>query len=187
VIAARERFCRRMRSWSVSRLVFVDESGINLSQTRAQAWAPRGDRVTDHIPGRRESYSVIAALRADGVVAPMILPGAMNTDSMLAWVQQVLAPTLRRGDIVVWDNVGFHNVPEVIEAVRRRGARVEFLPPYSPELNPIEETWSKMKSILRKAKARVIDALVLAVDDALSAVSESDCAGWFMHAGYAAK
>jgi transposase len=175
-----------MRRWSVSRLVFVDESGVNLSQTRAQAWGVRGERVTDHIPGRRETYSVVAALRAEGVVAPMVLPGAMNTDSMLAWVQQVLAPSLRPGDIVVWDNVGFHNAPEVLDAVKQRGARVEFLPPYSPELNPIEEAWSKVKSILRTAKARVAEALVLALDDALSAVTESDCAGWFTHAGYAA-
>ncbi len=187
MIAARERFRSRMRRWSVSRLVFVDESGVNLSQTRAQAWGARGERVTDHIPGRRETYSVVAALRTGGVVAPMVLPGAMNTDSMLIWVEQVLAPALRPGDIVVWDNVGFHNAPEVIDAVKRRGARVEFLPPYSPELNPIEEAWSKVKSILRTAKARVVDALVVALGDALSAVTKSDCVGWFTHAGYEAK
>lgn len=187
MIAARQRFCRRMLRWPVSRLVFVDESGVNLSQTRAQAWGPRGERVTDHIPGRRETYSVVAALRTHGVVAPMVLPGAMNTDSMLAWVHQVLAPALRRGDIVVWDNVGFHNAPEVIAAVQSRGARVEFLPPYSPDLNPIEEAWSKVKSILRAAKARARDALIGALDDALSAVTQSDCDGWFRHAGYTAK
>ena len=173
-----------MLRWAFPQLVFVDESGVNLSQTRSQARAPRGERVTDEIPGRRETYSVIAALRSTGVFAPMVLPGAMNTDSMIAWVEQVLAPKLRRGDIVIWDNVGFHNAPEVAKAVERRGARIEFLPPYCPELNPIEEGWSKMKSILRAAKARVAEALIQALDDALSAISRSDCRGWFKHAGY---
>jgi transposase len=141
----------------------------------------------DHIPGRRETYSVIAALRSTGVFAPMLLPGAMNTDTLLAWVEQELAPTLRRGDIVVWDNVGFHQSPDVAALVKKRGARIEFLPPYSPDLNPIEEAWSKMKSFLRVAKARAADALVAALDDALSAISAADCTGWFNHAGYAEK
>lgn len=117
----------------------------------------------------------------------MLLPGAMNTDTLLAWVEQELAPTLRRGDIVVWDNVGFHQSPDVAALVRKRGARIEFLPPYSPDLNPIEEAWSKMKSFLRVAKARAVDALVAALDDALRAISAADCAGWFSHAGYAEK
>ncbi len=163
-----------MLRWPLRRLVFIDESAVNLSQTRAQAWTPRGQRIAEQIPGRRETYSVIAALRSTGVVAPMVLPGAMNTDAMLAWVGQVLAPKLHRGDIVILDNVGFHK-------------RVEFLPPYSPELNPIEEAWSKMKSILRAIKARFADALILALADALSAISPLDCAGWFRHAGYATK
>lgn len=187
MIVAREQFARRMLRWPFRRLVFVDESGVNLSQTRAQAWAPRGERVVDHIPGRRETYSVIAALRSTGVFAPMVLPGAMNTDALVAWVDQELAPQLRSGDIVVWDNVGFHNSPEVASLIRKRGARVRFLPPYSPELNPIEEAWSKMKSILRSAKARAAEALVRALDEALGAISSADCAGWFTHAGYAVK
>ena len=176
-----------MRRWQFQRLVFIDESGVNLSQTRAQAWAPRGERIAEQIPGRRETYSVIAALRSTGVFAPMVLPGAMNTDALLAWVEQVLAPKLRRGDIVIWDNVGFHNAPEVAGALKKRGVRIEFLPAYSPELNPIEEAWSKMKSILRAAKARVAEALIQALDDALSAISATDCSGWFEHAGYATK
>jgi transposase len=185
VIAARERFSRRMLRWPFRSLVFVDESGVNLSQTRAQAWAPRGQRIAEQIPGRRETYSVIAALRSTGIIAPMVLAGAMNTDALLAWIEQVLAPQLRRGDVVIWDNVGFHNAPEVAKAVKKRGARLEFIPPYSPEFNPIEEAWSKMKSILRAAKARAADALVDALDDALSAISPTDSTGWFRHAGYA--
>jgi len=187
VIAARELFSRRMLRWPFRQLVFVDESGVNLSQTRAQAWAPRGERIAELVPGRRENYSVIAALRSTGVFAPMVLPGAMNTDALLVWVEQVFAPSLHRGDIVIWDNVGFHNAPDVAKAVRRRGARIEFLPPYSPELNPIEEAWSKMKSVLRVAKARAAEALVDALDAALSAISANDCTGWFTHAGYVAR
>jgi transposase len=185
VIAARERFGRRMLRWPFRRLVFVDESGVNLSQTCTHAWAPRGERIAEQIPGRRETYSIIAALRSTGIIAPMVIPGAMNTDALLTWIEEVLGPHLHRGDIVIWDNVGFHNAPEVAKAVRKRGARVEFTPPYSPELNPIEEAWSKMKSILRVAKARAAAALVVALDEALSAISPVDCTGWFRHAGYA--
>jgi transposase len=173
-----------MLRWSSRHLVFIDESGVNLSQTRAEARAPRGERVVDHVPAHWESYSVIAALRCTGIVAPMVLRGAMNTDALRAWVQDVLAPQLRPGDIVVWDNVGFHTDPEVALALADRGARLEFLPPYSPDLNPIEEAWSKMKSILRVAKARAFDALVHALDSALGAISPADCVGWFKHAGY---
>ncbi len=175
-----------MLRWAMRKLVFIDESGVNLSQTRTEARAPRGERVVDHVPGRRwETYSIIAGLRSTGIVAPMVLPGAMNTESLRVWVQTVLAPELKRGDIVVWDNLGIHTDPDVAAAIAARGARLEFLPPYSPEFNPIEEAWSKMKGILRTAKARTVDALVQAVGEALEAISATDCLGWFKHAGYA--
>jgi transposase len=187
VIDARERFQRRMRRWPADKLVFVDESGVNFAMTRSLAWGPRGERVTDDVPaGRWETYSVIAALRAKGVTAPMVLRGAMDTESMRAWVRTELAPTLRRGDIVVLDNVSFHDDPEIAELIGQRGARLEFLPPYSPDLNPIEEAWAKVKTILRAAQARVFDALLWALDEALSAISSQDCQGWFQHAGYRA-
>jgi len=177
-----------MPCWSRDRLIFVDECGVNLSLTRAVAWAPRGERVTDYVPGRRwETYSIIAGLRNDGVIAPMVLPGAMNTEAMRAWARDVLAPHLRPGDIVIWDNLSIHDDPELAKLIRSRGARLEFLPPYSPELNPIEEAWSKLKSTLRVAKARLFDALVQAIDEALHAISPADCLGWFEHAGYLRK
>jgi transposase len=176
-----------MLRWPFHKLVFIDESGVNLSLTRANARAPRGERVVDHVPGRRwDNYSVIAGLRSTGIIAPMMLRGAMNTDALLVWVREVLAPELRQGDIVVWDNLRIHMDPEVAAAFAKRRARLEFLPPYSPDLNPIEEAWSKMKSILRSAKARVADALVQALDDALTSISAKDCRGWFKHAGYVA-
>ena len=175
-----------MADWAASKLVFIDESGINLALTRSEARAPRGERVVDYVPGRRwETFSVIAALRTDGIVAPMLLPGAMNTEALRAWVHQVLAPELRRGDIVIWDNLGIHDDPEVRQMIAACGARLEFLPPYSPDLNPIEQAWSKMKAVLRTAGARVSEALLQALDDALTSITSSDCHGWFRHSGYA--
>jgi transposase len=175
-----------MRRWTPRQLVFVDESGINFALTPTRARAPRGERALDDVPGGHwETYSVVAALRSTGIVAPMMLSGAMNTASLLVWVQEVLAPSLNRGDIVVWDNLRIHKDPEVCTAITSRGARLEFLPPYSPELNPIEEAWSKMKSFLRLAKARTFDALLQALGEALETISPADSAGWFKHAGYA--
>jgi transposase len=188
VIAEREFFEKRMQMWPADKLVFIDESGVNLALTRAQAWGPRGERVVDHVPaGTWQTYSVIAGLRrGKGVIAPMLLRGAMDTAAMRVWARDVFAPLLKRGDIVIMDNLGIHNDPEVIDAIRARGARVEFLPRYSPDLNPIEPAWGKMKSMLRAAKARVFETLVWAVDEALSAITPKDCRGWFQHAGYAA-
>lgn len=187
MIAAREFFQKRMQMWPIDNLVFIDESGVNLALTRTQAWGPRGERVVDHVPARTwEMYSVVAGLRKSGIIAPMIIRGAMDTAAMRAWARDVLAPKLRRGDIVVLDNLGIHDDPEVLEAITRRGARIEFLPPYSPDLNPIEPAWGKMKSMLRAAKARVFETLIWAVDEALSAITPNDCRGWFQHAGYAA-
>jgi len=185
VVLARRLFRLRLQRWQRRRLVFVDESGINLSFTPTYGRALRGERVVDDVPaGRWETYSVIAALRSSGIVAPMVLRGAMDTAALRAWVQSTLAPELRQGDIVVWDNLSIHEDPEVAEMIAMRGARLEFLPPYSADLNPIEEAWSKMKSVLRRIGARTLDALLAAVAEALEAISPIDCNGWFRHAGY---
>lgn len=174
-----------MLHWRHSQLVFVDESGINLAMTPTRARAPRGERIVDRVPGGTwETYSVIAGLRCSGVVAPMMLPGAMNTEALLTWVHRVLVPTLLPGDIVIWDNLRIHKDPAVAAAITHAGARLEFLPPYSPEFNPIEEAWSKMKALVRVAKARTTDHLLAALGEALSAISAGDCLGWFLHAGY---
>ena len=187
VIAERELFQKRMQMWPADKLVFIDESGVNLALTRTQAWGPRGERVVDHVPaGTWETYSVVAGLCRKGVIAPMLLRGAMDTAAMRVWARDVLAPHLKRGDIVVMDNLGIHADTEVIEAIESRGARVEFLPRYSPDLNPIEPAWGKMKSMMRMAKARVFEKLVWALDEAMSAITSKDCRGWFKHAGYAA-
>jgi transposase len=166
----------------------VDETGVNLSLTRAEGWAPRGERLVDHVPGRRwESYSLIAALSSVGVHAPMLLPGAVDAAAFRVWVRDCLAPHLQRGDIVVWDNLAVHADAQAREHVEARGARVEFLPPYSPDFNPIEPSWSKVKSVLRGLAARTWDALVGSAGKALQAITSSDCEGWFGHCGYPVK
>lgn len=174
-----------MRRWPVDKLVIVDESGVNLAFTRKEAWGPRGERVVDDVPhGRWESFSVVAALRTTGIAVPMLLRGAFDGPATRVWVREQLAPTLRPGDIVIWDNIGIHDDQEIAETIAARGARLEFLPPYSPDLSPIEPAFSKMKAWLRAAKARVADALVSALDEALSAITPQDCLGWFRHCGY---
>jgi len=179
-------FCQRRQRWRSKRLWFVDESGVNLALTRTSGWAPRGERLVDHVPGRRwETFTLIAALSLDGVHAPLLLPGAMNTEAMRVWTRECLAPLLQRGDVVVWDNLGIHDDFEVRLAVEGAGARLEFLPPYSPDFNPIEQAWSKTKANLRRLGARTWRRLVSAVGDALHAITPTDSAGWFRHCGYA--
>ena len=185
VVEARQRFFRRMLWWHNRSLVFIDESGVNLSQTRAEGRAPRGQRLVDAVPGGRwENYTIIAGLRESGIIAPMMLPGAMNSERLRTWVRKSLAPALKRGDIVVWDNLSIHNDSQVAALIEQRGATLEFLPAYSPDLNPIERAWSKMKTILRKLKARTRDALTNALGTALHAITKQDCLGWFKHSGY---
>lgn len=185
VVESRRRYEEDMVAWDTKRLVFVDESGVNLAMTRANARAPSGERVIDHVPGGRWSnYSVIAGLRSDGIIAPMLLPGAMNATSLRTWVVEVLCPSLRRDDIVIWDNLSIHTDPIAACAIAERGAWLHFLPAYSPDLNPIEKAWAKMKSILRSLRPRKWRRLVTAVQRALLAIDDNDAQGWFSHCGY---
>src|SRR5262249_49667642 len=150
-----------------------------------EAWAPRGERAVDHVPGRRwETFTLIAALRFDGVHAPMLLPGAMNALALRTWVRNSLVPLLRNGDIVVWDNLGIHDDYEVRLSIEAAGARLRFLPPYSPDFNPIEQAWSKTKAVLRRLGARTWRRLVDAVSQALHSITPLDCIGWFENCGY---
>lgn len=168
-------------------MIFVDESGVNLSMTRSVAWAKVGERALDDVPGDRWSnYSVIAGLRASGIVAPMIVPGAIDGQAMLQWVSRCLAPELNPGDVVIWDNLSVHGDARLRGPIEGRGAGLVFLPPYSPDLNPIEQAWSKTKSILRKLRPRRWKRLLSALSMALKAITGTDAIGWFKHAGYAA-
>ena len=182
----RGAYRRTTRVLDLSRFKFVDEAGVNLALTRLFGRAPKGRRVSDSVPQNYgENVTMLGALSVSGVEALMTVNGATDGDIFLVFVRQVLSPTLRKGDVVIWDNLGAHRSQVVREAVEQRGARLIFLPPYSPDLNPIERCWSKIKTALRAAKARTREALEAAIKQALAAVTESDARAWFEHCGYA--
>lgn len=167
------------------RLKFLDEAGSNLAMTRLYGRAARGVRVFDSVPQNYgENITMLACLSETGLSAPMTIEGAVDGAVFLAYVREVLAPTLLVGDVVVMDNLGAHKVKGVSEAIEARGATVIYLPPYSPDLNPIEKCWSKIKTYLRAAKARTRQTLEQALKEALLLVTEKDAQGWFASCGY---
>jgi transposase len=167
-------------------LYFIDESGTHLGMTRLYGRAAPGERVVEATPGYSgPHYTVIAALSLRGVSAPFVFEGNTNAPTFETYVAALLAPTLRPKDIVIMDNLSAHKHDAIRTLIEACGATVEFLPPYSPDLNPIEKCWSKVKAWLRKAKARTFDDLVDALAAALRAVSKTDAAAWFAHCGYA--
>ena len=169
-----------------SRLLFLDESGVNLSMAREYAWAPSNERAVGFVPKNwGQSMTVAAALSPDGIIAPLLLEGSMNGPTFHAYVEQFLAPELRSGDLVIMDNLGAHKPLGIRALIEATGARLLFLPPYSPDFSPIELAWSKMKAILRKLAARTRGQLLPAVARALRAISPEDARGWFGHCGYA--
>ncbi len=181
----RRAFRRKAKIWDINQLLFVDEMGSNVSLARLYGRAEPGQRVVDTIPAARgENLSTIGALALDGVRAVMSIPGAVDGEVYQVFVQQVLAPRLRVGDIVFMDNVPTHKMVTIQEAITAVGARVEFLPPYSPDLSPIENLWSKVKAILRAIGARTMRGLMAALKKALGAVTPNDILGWFKHCGY---
>ena len=166
-------------------LVFLDETGSHLGYTPPHAWAPRGQRAYATAPANRgENKTVIAALTLDGVGPRMRFDGAMTTARFEGYVRFVLAPTLRPGQVVIADNLQAHLGPVVRAAIERRGARFLPLPPYSPDFNPIEEAFSKVKQALRRAQARTDDSLRAATWAAFDTITNADAAGWFTHCGY---
>lgn len=154
--------------------------------TRAYGRAPAGTRVLDSTPKNwGDSITLIAGIRLSGLVAPMMLVGSLTGPSFIDYVERCVAPALCPGDVVILDNLGAHRMADVKNAIESVGATVLFLPPYSPDLNPIELAWSKVKAIVRRLKPRALDRLVDACDVALRSITESDIAHWFEHAGYA--
>jgi transposase len=181
----RERFLTRSVVRRATRLLFIDETGINLSMTRAYARAPAGDRAVDAVPKNwGDNITVTAALTLDGIVAPMMLHGAMNACAFEAYTEQCLAPELRPGDVVALDRLNAHKTDRVRELVEAAGARLVFLPAYSPDFNPIENAWSKLKALLRKARARTLRKLSRALRWALVEITSNDAHGWFSHCGF---
>jgi transposase len=178
-------FRRRARSLSQSRFVFVDESAVNTAMTRRYGRAPKGERAVDAAPRNYGSHtSVIGAVGLRGLVATLTIEGAVDALCFDAYLARVLAPQLRRGDVIVLDNLGAHRASRIEEVAAGRGARVLWLPPYSPDFSPIEQCWSKIKAFLRGAKARTNDELNRALAQAIKLVTKSDIRGWFKHCGY---
>lgn len=169
----------------MNRLVFVDESGAKTNMTRLRARVKGGQRAYEYTPGGHWSTkTMLGSMRADGATTCMTIDGATDTPVFRAYVEHVLAPCLRPGDIVVLDNLAPHKSPAVAVAIRAAGADIWFLPPYSPDFNPIEPMWSKVKSSLRTAKARNERALNNAIAYAFQSISHKDIKGWFKHCGY---
>ncbi len=187
----RDEQARGLWRWLASRfdarrLVFVDESGFNTSMTRLYARAPRGKRAYGKVPRNRgKNTTLIAAITLEGAMGEsMSVEGANDAEAFEAYVEHFLAPSLCEGQVVVLDGLGAHRPQRIRELIEARGADLLFLPSYSPDLNPIEEAFSKIKALVRKEGARVREALVEAIGGALTAITPEDAAGWFAHAGY---
>jgi transposase len=169
-----------------ARLVFLDETAVTTNMVRLRGRAPRGVRVIDRVPlGEWKTITFIAALRHNKMTAPMVIEGSMTGEIFLAYVEQCLVPTLRRNDIVMIDNYRAHKVAGVREAIERAGATIRYLPKYSPDLNPIEMSYSKFKEFLRKVAARTVPGLTRAIRSFIPQLNPQECANYFRHAGYA--
>src|SRR6266849_4846427 len=188
VLALRKQRIRASRS-ALSRFfarhVISDETAITTNMVRPNGWNPRGERLVGDVPmGHLETLTFIAGFRQTGIVAPMVIKGAMNGEAFLAYVKQCLVPILKRRDIVVVDNVSFHKVAGVEEAIRTAGASLRYLPQYSPEFNPIELVFHPLKALLRKAAERTIEGLERRVGSFIRALDASECMSYLRHAGY---
>lgn len=171
-----------------ARLVFIDETWAKTNMTRLRGWAPRGQRLKAKVPqGRWHTLTFLAALRCDRIDAPCVIDGPINGQSFLAYVEQVLVPTLRPGDIVIIDNLGSHKSRAVRRAIRAAGAKLFFLPPYSPDLNPIEQVFAKLKTLLRKTAERTVETTWKRIGTLLNAFPPRECANYFKNAGYASR
>lgn len=167
------------------RLVFIDETWTKTNMAPSRGWAPRGQRLKAAVPHRRwKTMTFLAALRHDRIDAPWLLDGPIDGDSFQTYVEQVLVPTLKPGDIVIMDNLGSHKGKAVRKAIRGARAKLFFLPKYSPDLNPIEQLFAKLKHLLRKAAERTTDAVCQAIGDLLDQFTSQECANYFRNAGY---
>jgi transposase len=181
----REAFTLRVSSEQIRQFRFLDESGVNLGMTRLYGRAAPGQRVVESTSGYSGAhYSLVATLSMDGVQAPFMFEGAMNRDIFDMYLDQVLIPDMKPGEVLVLDNLSAHKLPDLEDRLAQHGLRVIFLPPYSPDFNPIELCWSKVKAALRAAKARTFDTLVDAIKAAFADVSPTDVLHWLSHCGY---
>jgi len=167
-------------------LVFIDETWAKTNLTRSHGRAPRGQRLRAKVPhGHWRTLTFLAALRHDRIDAPCVVDGPINGRIFLAYVEQFLVPTLKPGDIVIMDNLGSHKGMAVRRAIRNAGAKLLFLPPYSPDLNPIEQVFAKLKTLLRKAGERTVEATWKRIGELLDRFAPKECANYLSNAGYA--
>lgn len=186
-VAARRRAWRTLQRYMDSTsFVFIDETSAKTNMVRAHGWGPVGERLVDSVPyGHRQTSTLIAGLRTTGIVAPLVVKGSMNGEAFLAYVRQCLAPALSEGDVVVLDNVSTHKVKGVREALAAVGAGILYLPAYSPDLNPIEQVFSKLKALLRKAGTRSRELLWSTIGQIISQFSPQECRNYIANSGYA--
>jgi transposase len=166
-------------------LIFLDESGSNIALTRLYARAPRGERARGSIPrNRRKNVTLLASLSLSGIGETMIIEGSASAQVFEIYIEQVLAPSLQKGQIVIMDNLSTHKGQHVRKVIEARGCQLLFLPAYSPDFSPIEEAFSKVKAALRRAGARTHEALQEAIGQARLPITAADASGWFKHCGY---
>ena len=166
--------------------MFIDETWVKTNMAPLRGWCRRGQRLKTHVPhGHWKTLTFLAALRVDQVTAPCVFDGPINGECFLSYVEQVLVPNLRPRDIVVMDNLASHKARATRDAIAKAGARLIFLPAYSPDLNPIEQTFSKIKSVLRKAMGRTVPAIEAAIKQLIPTISPTECQNDFRNAGYA--
>ena len=186
--AARAAWAARQPTLDPTRLIFLDETGLNTKLARLHGRCRQGERLVASLPhGHWSTTTFIAGLRTDGLTAPMLLPGALDGLAFRAYVAQVLVPTLRPGDTVILDNLSVHKGLAVRQALEAAGATLLFLPPYSPDYNPIEQVFAKLTALLRTAAARTQTTLWQAVGAALAAFTPAECAHYLAHAGYGSR
>jgi transposase len=187
VVRARRRWMREQGLFDPARLVFVDETATSTNMARLHGRCERGVRLIGHVPQSHwETITFVAGLRHDGMVAPFVINGSMNGASFLAYLEQCLVPTLKRGDIVIIDNLKVHHVAGVREAIEAAGATLRYLPRYSPDLDPIELAFAKLKALLCKAAERSVRGLWRTIGFLVPTFSPHECGNYFRHAGYAA-
>lgn len=185
VARRREQWQRLQGKVDAKRLIFIDETWAKTNMTRLHGRCPLGQRLVAKVAhGHWKTLTFVAGLRCDGIVAPCVFDQPINAVSFLAWVIQFLVPTLRRGDVVVMDNLASHKGAAVRRAIRAAGALLIFLPPYSPDLNPIEQAFSKLKTLLRKENARTREQIETCIRDLLAKITTKECANYFTDAGY---
>ena len=183
--AAREAWLERQADLDPESLIFIDESGLSTKMARLRGWAAKGQRCRAAVPhGHWKTITFVGGLTLDGVIAPMLIDQPMDGEIFLAWCEQMLAPALRPGDIVIMDNLPAHKVAGIRDVIEARGATLLYLPPYSPDFNPIENAFAKLKAHVRKAAARTFDALETAAAKALAQFKADECLNFFAHAGY---